>query len=237
MLGSLVVDFVDCGITCFWFSFSRGSHCICVAGKCKGQLIKLRSGRCGCKRGFFKKGRKCIKSKRLPATQTNTNPKPAPIKTPQNANPDESAGGETTTGGETCASKFGSDQCKLIQQVLDLTNSLRRKSGKNELCLNNKLILAAKIHTEDMVKNNYFDHTGSDGSSPWDRMDKVKFSIGDAENVAYGQYTPQAVYNAWYASSGHRENMLGSHDMMGAYFLNGKWTQTFGTSRGEKCNT
>jgi len=37
----------------------------------------------------------------------------------------------------------------------------------------------------------------------------IKFSAG-AENIAYGQNTPQEVMNSWMNSPGHRSNILSS---------------------------
>lgn len=197
--------------------------------KCKGDLVRNKAGICACKEGFYKKKgtNKCVKKKQK-TTTVQPSPKPTKIMTPKNTK--KSAAGE-----DKCSDRYGADQCKMIQEILDLTNELRARNGKDSLCLNDKLIRAAKVHTEDMVKANYFDHTGSDGSSPWDRMDKVGFKIGDAENVAFGQYTAQAVFDAWNASPGHKANMLGSHNMMGAWYDSGKWTQTFGSTTTEKC--
>ena len=32
------------------------------------------------------------------------------------------------------------------------------------------LTQAAAVHSQDMVTNNFFSHTGSNGSTPWDRI-------------------------------------------------------------------
>lgn len=123
------------------------------------------------------------------------------------------------------------------RDLLGLVNDFRTANGLSVLCLSNKLISSAQRHSEDMYNNNFFSHDGSDGSTPWTRMDATGFTRGDAENVAMGYSTVKAVFNAWLASSGHRANILRSGDgYMGAYKAGGYWTQDFGTSWKEECN-
>ena len=65
------------------------------------------------------------------------------------------------------------------------------KSPKQPLAFNPFLIDAARIHSQDMLDNDFFDHPGSDGSMPQDRMassgyffDPTK-SRGNGENIAW----------------------------------------------------
>ena len=52
-------------------------------------------------------------------------------------------------------------------------------------------------------------HTGSDGSSPGDRISRVGFPAGAwAENVAAGYGSAAGVIEGWMGSEGHRENLL-----------------------------
>jgi len=84
-------------------------------------------------------------------------------------------------------------------------------------------------------------HTGSNGSSVSDRVNRVgniEGSRGVGENVAMGQRTPEAVVSAWMNSEGHRANILrsetthigigfvGTRNQDGTY-SNGRWTQKF----------
>jgi uncharacterized protein YkwD len=77
----------------------------------------------------------------------------------------------------------------ICEELLKITNEERRKNGNlPSLKLQNQLSLAAEKHTIDMIKNNFFDHRGSSGSSPFDRMraEGYRFSAA-AENIAAGQ--------------------------------------------------
>jgi uncharacterized protein YkwD len=62
-----------------------------------------------------------------------------------------------------------------------------------------------------MVTNDFFGHTGSDGSSPGDRISRQGYSWTTfAENVGAGYASPAAVVQGWMNSSGHRANILNS---------------------------
>ena len=57
----------------------------------------------------------------------------------------------------------------------------------------------------------YFDHTGRNGSQPWDRVEAQGVSFYSCgENIAAGQENGIDVHNAWVNSAGHRANILDS---------------------------
>jgi len=127
------------------------------------------------------------------------------------------------------------------QEVLKLTNEFRQKNNLDPLSIDQNLEKAADLHTQNMAKQDFFSHTGKDGSKPWDRAGKAGYetrTIG--ENIAAGYTSPQSVVNGWINSPGHRANMLNpSYNEIGlGHFLlqndTGKvnyrhyWTQLFG---------
>jgi len=123
-------------------------------------------------------------------------------------------------------------------QVFILLNAERTNRGIAPLTRNAKLDSAAQRHSNDMACNNFFDHTGSDGSSPWDRMDQAGYNwIRAAENIAAGYSTPASVVAGWMNSSGHKANILNVDlkDIGIAYaYKSGTtyghyWTTDFGT--------
>ncbi|ATB42090.1 membrane protein [Cystobacter fuscus] len=96
---------------------------------------------------------------------------------------------------------------------------------------------AARVHSQDMGTNNFMSHTGSNGSTPWQRMTNAGYVWRSAaENVAAGQSTPAAVVNSWMNSSGHCNNIMGSglkHLGVGYFYAPSStykhyWTQDFG---------
>ena len=128
-----------------------------------------------------------------------------------------------------------------IQKVLDLTNGHRRQAGLKPLRLNEKLSSAAQAHSESMADDDFFSHTGQDGSTPFDRIRSEGYQYKTAaENIAAGYSTPKSVVNAWMNSPGHRGNILNGNFReigIGYHFLDNDpgsvkyesyWTQSFG---------
>lgn len=125
----------------------------------------------------------------------------------------------------------------LEDDVFRLTNEAHKAACDGaSLKLNAALRAAARTHSVDMARKNYFDHTGKDGSSPGDRMKKAGYNIskGWAENIAYGYANAEAVMTGWMNSPGHKANIqncsLHSLGVGVARASNGRlyWTQDFG---------
>ncbi|TMR07618.1 CAP domain-containing protein [Nonomuraea turkmeniaca] len=95
-------------------------------------------------------------------------------------------------------------------EVIRLTNAERAKGGCGPVKHDPQLRAAAFGHSDDMAKNNYFDHASRDGRSFTDRIKAAGFTGGSAwaENIAFGQPSPAAVVQAWMNSSGHRANIM-----------------------------
>jgi uncharacterized protein YkwD len=94
--------------------------------------------------------------------------------------------------------------------ILTAVNTERRKAGCAALTSDSRLLKAAQGHASDMSANNYFSHTGRNGSSFVDRIRAAgitSFRTG-AENIAKGQRTSAQVMTAWMNSAGHRRNIL-----------------------------
>jgi uncharacterized protein YkwD len=90
-----------------------------------------------------------------------------------------------------------------------MINQERANQGMAALVISSQLTAAARQHSRDMACNNFFSHTGSDGSSPFQRISWAGFSYSAAaENIYGGSSTPQQVFISWMNSPGHRSNML-----------------------------
>ncbi|WP_242224951.1 CAP domain-containing protein [Bacillus cereus group sp. BfR-BA-01380] len=117
------------------------------------------------------------------------------------------------------------------QKVVDLTNAERTKQGLPALKVDAELSKVARIKSEDMQKNHYFDHTSPTYGSPFDMMKQFGISYKSAgENIAQGQRTPEEVVQAWMNSAGHRANILNSgytHIGVGYVESGNYWTQEF----------
>lgn len=132
----------------------------------------------------------------------------------------------------------------LAQQVVDLTNAERVEAGCPPLSIDLQLVQAAQGHSEDMALSDFFSHTGSDGSRPWDRIEAAGYEWREAgENIAAGYQSPESVVDAWMNSDGHRANILRCSyqdigvgyfylaDDTGAVNYRHYWTQVFGRPR------
>ena len=118
-------------------------------------------------------------------------------------------------------------------RVFQLTNVERENHGVPPLQWNNILGAAARAHTEDMVRNNFLSHTGSDRSDLGQRVTRAGYTWSSvAENIAEGQRSPEEVINSWMNSPGHRANILNPNLIhLGVGYAADKWTQKFGTPR------
>lgn len=119
-------------------------------------------------------------------------------------------------------------------EVTALINRERSKAGCGSVRTDERIRTAARAHSTDMAKNNYFSHTGLDGSSFVDRLARAGYPRDAAagENIAYGYATAQEVVTGWMNSDGHRKNILNcSAKATGvglAYGGTAYWTQLFG---------
>ncbi|EOW9526862.1 CAP domain-containing protein [Bacillus cytotoxicus] len=117
------------------------------------------------------------------------------------------------------------------QRVVELTNAERTKQGLSALQVDNELSKVARAKSEDMQKNNYFNHNSPTYGSPFDMMKRFGISYKSAgENIAQGQRTPEEVVQAWMNSEGHRANILNSnftHIGVGHVENGNYWTQQF----------
>lgn len=119
-------------------------------------------------------------------------------------------------------------------QDFDLVNAERKQHGLNTLSYSANLSHTARKHSEDMVKNNYFDHTDLKGNSPFDRMHKDGITFDSAgENLAYGQKSSIYAHEGLMNSLGHRKNILNADFTtlgVGVDFNNNRqpyWTENY----------
>ena len=117
------------------------------------------------------------------------------------------------------------------QKVVEFTNQERAKSGLPALKLDVEFSKVAREKSQDMQRNNYFDHNSPTYGSPFDMMKSYGISYRAAgENIAMGQRSPEEVVNAWMNSDGHRKNILNAsftHIGVGHVEQGNYWTQMF----------
>jgi len=124
-------------------------------------------------------------------------------------------------------------------EIVDLLNQERAQENLPPLVIDMRLTIAARRHNNDMAANNFFSHTGSDGSSPFDRIADSGYSMRSAgENIAAGYRTAESAVEGWMNSDGHRANILRSiYEHIGVgyvYDVNASygyyWTTDFGST-------
>nr|WP_309227111.1 CAP domain-containing protein [Micromonospora thermarum] len=168
-------------------------------------------------------------AKPSPSVTASRKPTPAPSRTtaPSRRSPERSTAPSSSTGSGVSAQ---------AREVVNLANAERAKAGCGALSIDDKLMTAAQRHSQDQADHQNMSHTGSDGSDPGDRIDRVGYEWRTyGENVAWNQKTPAAVMDAWMNSPGHRANILNcafTEIGVGIASSNGPyWTQVFAAPR------
>jgi uncharacterized protein YkwD len=104
------------------------------------------------------------------------------------------------------------------KKTFALHNQVRREHNLPTFCVHPKLQRAARSHSRDMIRRDYFSHnTRGKGETFDERIKRFGYTskgysfylIG--ENIAYGSGSygePDKIMRAWMRSDGHRHNIL-----------------------------
>ena len=117
---------------------------------------------------------------------------------------------------DTDARPGDASETALARSAVCLLNKQRARRGLRKLRLNGRLSEAARRHTVDMVRRNYFGHVSRSGSDVVDRLSILGYMRGArswtvGENLAWGsgtRSTPREIVASWMNSAGHRANIL-----------------------------
>lgn len=126
--------------------------------------------------------------------------------------PTAPAGNASGTGASTgCLG--GLSQAQLLARINTLRGSARQCGSSTyaaapALVWNTALAAAAQRHSDDMASHDFFDHTGSDGSGPGERILAAGYSGGWAENIGAGYESVDAVLAGWLGSAAHCANLM-----------------------------
>ena len=141
------------------------------------------------------------------------------------------------------------DAREIGNRVLALVNDARSKPRKcgsqsfpavGSLKLSAMLTQAALVQAQDMSAHQHFEHEGTDGSTPSQRVTRTGYQWQNVgENIAAGASTAEEVVAGWLNSPGHCKNiMTPAYTEMGiAYVTDTKnregiyWSQVFGRPR------
>ncbi len=158
----------------------------------------------------------------------------------------DNGGGNGNDGGGGGGACAGTPEA---QAMLDAVNAFRAQTrdcgsrgiypAVGALSWSCQLETAALTHSMDMANNDFFDHTGSDGSSAGQRATRAGYNWWTwGENIAAGYPTVSAAMQGWIDSDGHCANMMNGNfaNMGSAKFSNNNstyriyWTQVFGAA-------
>jgi uncharacterized protein YkwD len=112
---------------------------------------------------------------------------------------------------------FAANVLRVDMATVCLVNQLRVQHGLRPMRIDSDLVRAAQRHADDMVFEDYLEHTGPAGDTPLSRIRDSGYLSGSTqaysvgENVAWGTLmlaTPAAIVRAWSASPEHLANML-----------------------------
>lgn len=96
-------------------------------------------------------------------------------------------------------------------QLLDLIQVRRTEKGLPLLVWDKKLWDVARAHSEDMTSNNYFDYTGSDGSTPFGRiMERGKEFLTASETIARQRGDVVNIYQEWMRTASKHNGLMDS---------------------------
>lgn len=140
--------------------------------------------------------------------------------------------------GEPKTDKASAPEAEIVNKIHDLVNSARAENGLKPLAWNERLAELARMHSEDMARNDYFDYADKRGKNPSERAAEMNIAcgkdfggeikVGLAENIYFadsyaeekstgGKQTYRALSAEEIAASvvkglmqpgGHRENIL-----------------------------
>jgi uncharacterized protein YkwD len=116
------------------------------------------------------------------------------------------------SGKEEITPQFAEQETKFISYL----NTQRVKRKLKPLRINSQLMKAARYHAADMAIEGYFNHDTHNiikgktvkTMNTFDRVAKFYPGFTNCENIAAGSTDYVGVYNQWFNSPGHKENMF-----------------------------
>lgn len=141
-----------------------------------------------------------------------------------------------------CAGGPSQQQWGLAEEILQHVNAART-SGTTcgsttrppvpRVSLSSQLIEAAQVHSDDMMAMNELKHTGSDGSTPAQRIARTGYqAAATGENAAWNYNSEAAVVAGWLGSEPHCNSIMsGSYTEIGAARAGQYWTLVFARPR------
>ena len=96
-------------------------------------------------------------------------------------------------------------------EIANLINGARTEAGLSPLAVNAQLMAAAQGHSIDMACHGLISHSGSDGSSPSQRVAAAGYAASRSSEIIYGSGYPQTAFDWWMSDQVHRDEILNSY--------------------------
>jgi uncharacterized protein YkwD len=93
-------------------------------------------------------------------------------------------------------------------EIANLINQARSEAGLTPLNINPQLTAAAQGHSIDMACHGLLSHSGSDGSSPSQRVAAAGYAASRSSEIIYGSGYPQTAFQWWMNDQIHRDEIL-----------------------------
>jgi uncharacterized protein YkwD len=150
-----------------------------------------------------------------------------------------------TAGDAIVGRESGADIRERVIELVNVARARGRRCGSARfaaappLAVSRDLGDAAAAHARDMARRNFFDHRGSNGSQPKDRVLRAGYEPRlSGENIAFGPESAEEVVAGWLDSPGHCANIMDPRfEHIGVGLATGRkrnriyWVQTFGAPR------
>ena len=116
------------------------------------------------------------------------------------------------------------------RELVRLINEERATRGLEPLTVRQDLYCSVRRHSDDIGRAGVCGHTGTDGSSPGERLRTCGGTSWSGEIVACGQRTARGAVDSWLRSPGHSSTMLGRDKrFIGVAMTSNYWTAIFDT--------
>jgi uncharacterized protein YkwD len=103
----------------------------------------------------------------------------------------------------------------ITEKIVNLVNQERVDAGLKPLAKDNYLVATATLKAQDMLDNDYYDHTFN-GKELYREILRIRPDCKTAgENLARTNQTLETVVDEWMKSETHKKNLLGDYDITG----------------------
>ena len=122
--------------------------------------------------------------------------------------------GTPVSGGTPGVVPTGPLSCKYVgspsypSEIANLINAARTKAGLSALTIDSQLAAAAQGHSTDMACFGLLSHSGSNGSTPYQRVSASSYTGTFRQEIIYAGGYPQTAFDWWMGDQVHHDAIL-----------------------------